>query len=43
MSLSYLIPLLNTFVRDMGSGTMCTFSMFADNTKLCGVERKKCP
>lgn len=43
MSLSCFLPLLNTFVSDMGSGTTCTFSMFADNTKACGVEGMKCP
>ncbi|PKU48494.1 rna-directed dna polymerase from mobile element jockey-like [Limosa lapponica baueri] len=29
--------LFNSFVSDMDSGIECTFSKFADNTKLCGV------
>lgn len=36
--------LFNIFVSVFGSGTECTFSKFANSTKLCGVnmEREGC-
>lgn len=31
------LTLLNIFGVDLDSGTECTFSMFADDTALCGT------
>lgn len=32
-----VLGLLNVFTSNVDRGTKCTFSRFADNTKLCGA------